>query len=355
MSQETERAQGFERKTRKRTAGRRSLLRRGVWDSPLSRVLALTLWVASGACSGSSDQPNVEIIRTASPPSGAVTGFAERVILVSIDGLRPDAITAAPATHLLALVRGGTHCPDAQTIDLSETLPSHTSMFTGLDESTHGVVWNDARPGTVSHPTIFSMARKFGLPTAAFFAKTKFHYLIHPGSAAYIYGPPSGASFPNTERRPGGRGIRAEDIAREFSTEWPRSLFRLTFVHLGDTDEAGHNFGWMSPQYLDAVRRADTAVGLIVQAVRDSGQWDSTVLIVTSDHGGHEKIHARSPGGIRIEDTTIPWICAGGKVAAGRTLEGTVRIYDTGPTVLRLLGLPPLEGTRGAVVRGVVP
>ena len=55
------------------------------------------------------------------------------IVLISIDGLRPDAINIKNAKNLYTLSHAGLYYPDAQTIKRSVTLPSHTSMLTGLD------------------------------------------------------------------------------------------------------------------------------------------------------------------------------------------------------------------------------
>src|SRR5262245_29542499 len=104
---------------------------------------------------------------TAAPPAHR----AERVVVISVDGLRPDAIEKAPAPTLLRMIERGASCPTAETIRPSVTLPSHTSMLTGLDYRRHGVTWNNWRPGHIAHPTVFSVAAQAGLGTALFCAK----------------------------------------------------------------------------------------------------------------------------------------------------------------------------------------
>src|SRR5687768_8458441 len=84
---------------------------------------------------------------------------AEHVVIVSIDGLRPDAIEKAEAANLLALIKQGAYCAKAQTVVPSVTLPSHTSMLTGLDYKRHGVTWNVYRKGSIALPTVFSVAK----------------------------------------------------------------------------------------------------------------------------------------------------------------------------------------------------
>jgi arylsulfatase A-like enzyme len=269
------------------------------------------------------------------------------VIVISIDGLCPQAITAAPAQNLLGMLHDGTHCPEGTTIALSQTLPAHASMITGLDSPGHGVTWNEFRPGALGRESIFTWAAHAGFSTAMLFSKDKFYYLNRPGAVHWLYGP---------ARPQGGKGsppVRARELADAFEATWPRHLFRLTFVHLGEPDAAGHRYGWMSEPYLSAVASADEAVGRILETIRRSGKGPRTAVIVTSDHGGSGTTHC---GGPRTSDErTIPWICVGPQVPAGGTIRRVVRVYDTAPTVLAFLGLKVPGDLEGQPVSEVLP
>src|SRR5918995_1492283 len=73
-------------------------------------------------------------------PGPALT---RNVVLVSIDGLRPDAIERFGAPTLQRLMREGSYSLSARTIMPSTTLPSHTSMLSGERPEVHGVSWNN--------------------------------------------------------------------------------------------------------------------------------------------------------------------------------------------------------------------
>ena len=79
------------------------------------------------------------------PTATPVPGPA-RVLILSIDGFRPDAIELTPMRNLQALMQEGAYSLVAQTIFPSSTLPSHASMLTGLCPNKHGVIWNDYIP-----------------------------------------------------------------------------------------------------------------------------------------------------------------------------------------------------------------
>jgi arylsulfatase A-like enzyme len=260
------------------------------------------------------------------------------VIVVSIDGLRPDALHRAPAPTLQRLAAEGAFSLHAETILPSKTLPSHTSMLTGVPPEEHGITWNTdrtARFGTVAVPTAFELARQAGLETAAFLGKRKLRHLLREGSLDW-------ASYPRTQPI-----LTASDVAEE-AVEY-LAFFRpnLLFVHLPDPDLAGHSFGWMTRAYRLAVRRADRATAHILAAAHRAF-GDDFVLIVTSDHGGEGRAHGRDVPA----DVLIPWVAYGQAVAPGRIPE-RIRTYDTAATALWLLGVPvPANWSGRPVVTG---
>ena len=360
----------------------------------MNRRLFLALALGLAACEstpGAGVTPELVPPKLAAPVSPAK---AKRVVVVSIDGLRPDAIEAAPASNLLALIRRGAYCAKGETIRPSITLPSHTSMLSGLDYGRHRVSWNNYRPGHFGHPSVFSVTAQAGKSTAMFFAKDKFHFLAHPDAVSWHYGPPVPAKPPRLEDyndaawvkrrqdfydendrrvaaglkplpdpdaapappgpKPSEHRTSAENIARIFEQEWPKAGWALTFVHVREPDSAGHARGWMGLDYLDAVRRADRAVGRMLDAIRESGQAGTTAIIVSADHGGSGKGHYRFYEPNRTENVTIPWICAGPGVPPGLKIDRVIRTYDTAPTALAFLGLGAPEDIDGRPVLEVL-
>ncbi|OFW17067.1 MAG: hypothetical protein A3F70_17335 [Acidobacteria bacterium RIFCSPLOWO2_12_FULL_67_14] len=299
---------------------------------------ALAAAVAAGltACSPRyvRSQPG-DLVRTA-PPERAIT---TNVVLVSIDGLRPDAIARFSATHLQRLMGEGSYSLSARTIMPSKTLPSHTSMLTGEPPEEHGVVWNNvvsARADVVESPTVFSIARAHGYRTAAFFSKAKFGPLQRPGTLDYSQAPGGWFGRWSSARTMG-------DVRSYLENERPN----LLFVHLSDPDRAGHSSGWMSEAYGRAVRSADAAVGaLLIAAEAAYGKGNYSVL-VTADHGGHEFDH----GSDDPQDVMIPWIAWGRGVTIGALEHVAIETFDTASTVLWLLGIEEPEAWNGSVVR----
>jgi arylsulfatase A-like enzyme len=254
----------------------------------------------------------------------------KRVVIISEDGLRPDVLSPELTPRHIKLLQEGAHAKDAETIPESDTLPSHASMLSGVGAREHGLWWNSyqADRGYIHVPTIFSAAHAKGMSTAMFVGKPKLRHIAIPGTVDH-YERPSYLC--------GGVAKRAGEY---FDAKKPD----LMFVHFSDPDEYGHSHGWMSKEYLHAVHDSDRCLATLLDAIDASGLADSTLVIVTADHGGHGKKH--SDGHFAV-DRDIPWIVRGPGVGHGVVLDETVETVDTAATTLAALGLPALPHMRG--------
>ena len=100
---------------------------------------------------------------------------------------------------------------------------------------------------------------------------------------------------------------------------------------------AGHNYGWMSEQYMAAMENSFNNITKLLNALPD----DYTV-IVTADHGGHDRTH----GTELEEDMVIPIIAISKNGAADFDFKDA-SIKDIAPTVTALLGVSPDEEWEG--------
>jgi arylsulfatase A-like enzyme len=302
---------------------------------PLAAVLcAATLSTACGAHYIRSAPPVANVRPT---PDDSVS---RHVVIVSVDGLRPDAIETFGAPTLQRLMREGSYTMSARTIDPSKTLPSHTSMLTGQPPERHNVLWNNvvsADANTIDVPNVFGVARANGYKTAAFFSKAKFQPLQVSGTLDYSQAPGGWFGRWNSERTVG-------DAIRYLEASKPN----LLFVHLSDPDAAGHANGWMTPAYGRAVLTADAAINRLLGAFETTFGRDGFSIIVTADHGGHDTNH----GSDDPRDVTIPWIVWGKGVKPGRLDDATVRTMDTAATSLWLLGVDRPADWAGTAVMG---
>ena len=260
------------------------------------------------------------------------TPIARHVIIVSEDGLRPDALLKANGSFHASVMRDGSYSLTARTIRHASTLPSHAAMLSGFDEPAHKLSWNAWKPerGFIQVPTIFDAATDSGHIAAAFVGKPKLEHITHPGSVDVF-------------SRPGFYCKKVvEEAARYFIEKHPQ----VEFVHFSDPDERGHAIGWMSDPQIEAIRHTDRCLATLIDAVKTAGLADDTLFILSADHGGHGRNHS----GRTEEDRLIPWIAWGAGVRRGHRITSPISTVDTAATALWALGYPAPPNIEGRPV-----
>lgn len=304
----------------------------------LFTIIALAMCAVTAACGRA--HYLVAPARDFLPQKSPAAQVTAHVVLVSIDGLRPDAIETFHTPTLQRLMREGSYTMAARTITPSTTLPSHTSMLTGQPPERHGVLWNsvaDAGADLIGVPTVFGLARLRGYRTAAFFSKAKFRTLQLPGTLDYSQAPGGWFGRWNSDRT-------VTDVQAHLTKSRPN----LVFVHLSDPDRAGHGAGWMSDAYGRAVVAVDSQMTRLASSAEGAFGKGNYTMIVTADHGGHEFGH----GSDDPRDVTIPWIAWGRGVKSGELQGASVHTTDTASTVLWLLGVDEPADWSGTPVLG---
>ena len=111
----------------------------------------------------------------------------------------------------------------------------------------------------------------------------------------------------------------------------------FTFVYLGYTDEVGHAYGWMTGEYIKSVYESWDCIKKIVSSVPDD-----YAIIITADHGGHDRSHGRDIP----EDMTIPLFIKSKSISPDTELKNA-NIIDIAPTIAKLVGVKPAEEWEG--------
>lgn len=268
---------------------------------------------------------------------------AERVLIISVDGLRPDVMLRAKTPVLRSLMEAGSFSMWARTTEASVTLPSHTSMITGVKPERHGVDWNgDLKPEEQKYPkvpTILDLARKAGLSTALVAGKSKFIALAREGTVDHVQINGSGSDSAVS--------IAAGKIIRE---DRPHVMV----VHFPGADGVGHGIGWGTPEQLAKIERIDALLGDVMQALSDAGVRERTLILISADHGGAGRNHG--PNDVRSRH--IPWIAVGPGVRQGYDLTNqfdlTINTEDTFATACWMLGMPLEEGLDGKPIMQII-
>ncbi len=255
------------------------------------------------------------------------------VVLISIDGMRPDGMMQADTPAIDDLMTRGAASLTAQTVMPSVTLPCHTSMLRGVDTPRHGITTNVFQPLARPVPSLIDVAHAAGKRTGFFYNWGELRDLCAPGSLDVAY-------FYQDSHTPEGDW----QVARAAAQHVEEQSFDFLFLYLGYTDECGHKHDWMSRPYLQAIENADRCIGHVLAACRRADR--EPVALVLSDHGGH----GRSHGTDCPEDMNIPWVLSGPGIRSGLRLETPITIYDTCPTLAALMNLTPAREWEGRVI-----
>ncbi|WP_439557789.1 alkaline phosphatase family protein [Dyadobacter sp.] len=258
----------------------------------------------------------------------SLNAFAQEshVILISIDGLRPE-FYKDPAWNMVNVRQGmqtGAYSDGVTGVFPSVTYPSHTTMVTGVKPLKHGVYYNTpSEPlevtgkwiwdyNTIKVPTIFSAAKDKGLVTASVFWPVS---LNSPAS----YNVPEYWNLPET------KGGKRTVIKALTDNSTPKGLFEevqkhatgkldeidfdadylsidennarissylirkhkpsFLAVHLVAVDHFEHEEGREGDKVKSSLAGVDRNIRTIIEATEKAGIRDKTTFIITGDHG----------------------------------------------------------------------
>lgn len=282
------------------------------------------------------------------------------VILITIDTLRADHLGVygdhdAATPTLDALARHGVRFADVVS-PAPLTLPSHTSILTGLTPARHGVRNNPEFVVSDSVPTLAERFHAAGYATAAFVSGFPLsrRFGLARGFDLYDDHFPRGdaaSAAPYTERRADATvaAIRAW-FDRRRAEESTRPY--LLWVHLFDPhrpyDPPEPFRNRFRNPYDGEIAFVDTQIAEVLAAAGDPGATH-TIVAVTADHGEALDEHGEPTHGLFIYTSTIrvPLILAGPTIPSGVVVEPFVRLIDVAPTLLDLTRLAPLPGIEG--------
>lgn len=249
----------------------------------------------------------------------ALGGWAQPLVLISVDGLRPEDLhgTAQPHVelpHLRRLADEGSAAERVRGVMPTLTYPSHATLLTGVAPARHGIASNLTFDPEFKNQigwywyasdfraeTLWDAARKRGLRTA------NVHWPVSVGAEVDANLPQiwrTGTAddrkllaalatpglLPELERALGAYpdGIDESVDADERRARFAAQLYQarrpgFMTVYFAGLDHEEHRHGAGSPQALDALRRLDATIGDLVDALRRTDP--STVVALVSDHG----------------------------------------------------------------------
>ncbi len=226
-----------------------------------------------------------------------------RVVHITVDSLHPSEVTAA-TPNLLALKEHGTWYDQARAVMASETLPNHVAMGTGTYPGRNGIPGNSGVADPSQPPVqeadpdlgVYGLRHAYStfqaidaecpeLQTVGVFSK-QYVWRTFSQDPVDIYFDEPSYNIPVSGHAPELATVPA--IIDAIRADPPPDYL---FANLGDVDRTGHvapvgaaALLGTPPERQAVLEHTDALVGQIVQTLQDEGLWDSTVLVISSDH-----------------------------------------------------------------------
>ncbi len=213
------------------------------------------------------------------------------VILISFDGFRWDYANRGLSPNLEKMKAEGVSALSLRPAFPSKTFPNHYSIITGMYPENHGIIANNfENPFTGEtygmSDTISTRDPKWYLGEA-FWETAERNGII---TASYFW---PGSELNDKSRRPSYFKHYKHDTPYEERVDavlnWlslpmeERPNFITLYFH--DTDSYGHRFGPDSEEIKSSIARLDSILGRLRQGLKSINLFDSTNVIVVSDHG----------------------------------------------------------------------
>jgi choline-sulfatase len=281
------------------------------------------------------------------------------VLIVTIDTLRADRIgiyaprladarsgqgAAVETPNIDRLAKEGAWAPQAD-VHVPMTRPSHASLFTGLYPAEHGIRDNISQPLAADVPVLADAFHAAGYATAAFVSSS---VLDRQSGLARGFDVYSDRFENGADHRTGDRTV-AEAIAWLKTHPKYFAWVHLFDVHAPYQPPEPYASRYAGRPYDGTVAWSDELVGRLIGALREGGTLDSTLVIVTSDHGEALGDHGEDTHGYFVYESTlrVPLVIRGPRIGPGTTVDVLVRTVDLYPTILELTALGPPRRTSG--------
>ena len=254
-----------------------------------------------------------------------------KVILISIDAMRPDGFLKCKNPYIEEMMKKAYYTLDGKTVLPSVTLPCHMSLFHSVPPQRHGITTNTYVPMVRPLNGLFEQLHKAGKICAMYYGWGQLRDIATPITVTY-------AQCINARRTVGSSDTELTDCAL---ARIRKNKPDFVFLYMVEADEkGGHDHGWMTEPYLNLL---SIALDNVKRVIEECG--DEYTIIVTADHGGHDRTH----GTDMPEDMTIPMFYFGEQFETGKRFSGG-SILDIAPTIAKIMDVPPADEWEGTSV-----
>lgn len=254
----------------------------------------------------------------------------KKVILFSIDGMRPDGMQQSANPFVTELEKRATYTYNGKSVFPSVTFPCHYSMTHSVEPMRHGILTNTYVPEVRPVAGIFERIKESGGISAMYYGWENLRDIARPGSLRY-------ATYINAYTEEYCDQVLTKEAIRRIEKDHPD----FVFLYMVETDEkGGHDNGWMSVEYIRRISLALDNVKLVMDTFGDEYTY-----ILMADHGGHDRSH----GTDMPEDMTIPLFFVGEDFEEGKILP-EASLLDIAPTIAHVMGILPSDAWEGRSV-----
>lgn len=282
------------------------------------------------------------------PPAADIVATDTHVLVIAIDGANLSRILADPENeNFRELMLGSTTGPSSIVGHTTISNPSWSAILTGNWGEETGVINNVFTPWTYDeYPTVFNQIEQLeegdeDIVTMAVANWDVINAIAAAGSDPADHNIYVGHEEDDVYWEESDDYVAELTIDAISGAEGPDANFIVAYF-VG-VDENGHAYGGGSDEYRDSLRNMDDNLGDIMQAIDESGEeW--TVIVVT-DHG-----HKTAKGlghGFQTPDETETFVIAHGSDFTPGYINTQYEIVDTTPTVVALFGGEPRSNADG--------
>jgi arylsulfatase A-like enzyme/Tfp pilus assembly protein PilF len=273
---------------------------------------------------------------------GVYPAARPNVLLISIDTLRADRLgcygskTKTPAIDSFA---AESVLFENAISQVPLTLPSHTTIFTGLYPDQHGVRNNENFVLAKKLTTLAELFRLSGYATGAVVGSFSLDSSFGIDQGFVYYEDRIGQGHdPELNRHVERRAEAVWKLGKSWIDSQKGQWF--AFLHFFDPHFPYNPPSGFAQTYEGEVGYTDRIIGSVLRHLRDTGRLDTTIVVLLSDHGESLGEHGEDNHGIFVYDSTVrvPLMIRMPQATARRVPQ-QVRLVDVAPTIAQIVGL----------------
>jgi predicted AlkP superfamily pyrophosphatase or phosphodiesterase len=283
-------------------------------------TLCLSLLLFAASCTGNPE--NNALFRADSSIKIAVP--AQHLVFIGLDGWGGAYTSNADMPTVKRMMANGASSLDARCVMPSISWPNWTSLFYGTPPE---------RRSSDQISSIFTVAKNSGQENTS----VLFYFWWE------LYKICSDEMAEKQEIKSDLESVQR--IAAYFIENKPV----LTAIVFDEPDHTGHSKGWGSQAYYAKLAELDGFIAMIEEAVKDAGVYDTTVFVLSADHGGSFRGH----GSNTSKHRRIPLIIFGKGIKEGYVIPSPLSISDITPTMAAILGMEAPPEWTGNTLRDI--